>query len=493
MKVWKEEEVVKPNIILIMADQLNYDGVGVHNPHISTPTLDQFAKEGFDFHQAYSATPTCIPARATLMSGLKATSTGIVGYDETADWNFPYTLASIFQERGYYTKAIGKLHVNPSRKMMNFHHIELHDGYLHATRQGDLSHKKSYQATDDYYTWLNHQGFDLTDSGLDPNSWVARPFPYHERYHPTNWATERAIDFLRVRDKEMPFFLMLSYVRPHSPLDPPEFYFNKYMQSLPRDLRPISGDWNHSSQKEPVRTIDSLFGQLSSEDYRSMLAGYYGNITHMDHQIQRFLIHLQEAGELKRSIIVFVSDHGDQLGHHGLFRKGFPYQHSIHIPLFIYDPGNLLGSDRSKVSDIDMLVDLSDILPTLLDLATEEILEEVDGRSVKPYLYNDRAEPIRQYLHGEHVLGEWSHQFILKLPFKYIWYTQTGEEQLFDLARDPEETHNLINEPNLQEMIGELRMILVEELKERPEGFVLEDTLIAGQAQKPLIYPQDNS
>lgn len=123
-----------------------------------------------------------------------------MGYQEGLEWEFPNYLGGAFAKRGYYAKAIGKMHVSPPRKLCGFHHIDLHDGYMHATRKETYPTNETYEYTDDYLSWLRKQvnhPIDLHDHGLDCNSWVTRPFPYAERLHPTNWAVEKGIDFLK--------------------------------------------------------------------------------------------------------------------------------------------------------------------------------------------------------------------------------------------------------------------------------------------------------
>lgn len=317
------------------------------------------------------------------------------------------------------------MHVSPPRKLCGFHHIDLHDGYLHATRNTNNDVRFSYEHTDDYFHWLKQQvshPIDLNDAGLDCNSWVARSFPYEERLHPTNWATEKAIDFLRWRDTDQPFFLKLSYVRPHSPLDSPEHYFDMYMDLFKELSHEEFTNWVKDMGHElPVDTVDGLRGTLSIIDYKRMLAGYYGLITHIDHQINRFLIHLQENLLLQDTILLFTSDHGDQLGEHALFRKGYPYQGSIHIPLIIWDPGeNIAAKDKLKTT-VDDIIELRDVLPTLIDLTQQALVTDVDGYSIKPLLFKDNQESWKDYLHGKHISGAYSSQFILKKEWKYIW------------------------------------------------------------------------
>lgn len=136
-------------------------------------------KTGIDFTNAYCSTPTCIPARVTLLSGMSQRNTGIISYAEGADWNFPTLLRTAFSSRGYYSKAVGKMHVSSSRKLCGFHLIYLHDGYLHTTRNTEKKVRETFEFTDDYYRWLKQQvnyPIGLNDAGLDCNFWVARLF-----------------------------------------------------------------------------------------------------------------------------------------------------------------------------------------------------------------------------------------------------------------------------------------------------------------------------
>lgn len=486
----------RKNIVLIIADQFRYDAIGAHgNEYISTPTLNEWSRCGTDFTQAYSATPTCIPARATLLSGLSQVNTGFVGYEEGANWNFPTAMGKVFSDRGYYTKAIGKMHVSPPRNRMGFHHIELHDGYLHATRNSKYNNNKSYGYTDDYLIWLKDKlgnKKDIIDAGLECNSWVSRPFLYEEEYHPTNWVVSRAIDFLRTVDDE-PFLLKLSFVRPHSPLDPPEYYFDMYMKMFENIEKEQIQEWCKDLQMcNKIDKVDSLVGELNIYEYRRMLAGYYGSITHIDHQINRFMMSMLEHDLLHDTIFVFTSDHGDQLGDKNLFRKGFPYQESIHIPLIVYDPGNNVVKPEVRKNIINDLVELRDILPSILDFATGEELDNIDGKSIKKLMTTDGDVNWRKYLHGEHILGNFSNQFIIKYPWKYIWFTQKGNEQLFNLSDDPKEKRDLSKYDDYQDILKEMRSILIKELENREEKFVDQGKLKIGVKQRSLLKVNEN-
>ncbi|CAM3072453.1 arylsulfatase [Streptobacillus felis] len=473
----------KKNVVLIVVDQLRYDSLGINgNEIISTPHLDFLADEGYNFNNAYTATPSCVPARASLLTGLKPVNHGHVGYEDGIDFDYPKTIATEFSEHGYYCKCIGKMHVYPARRNCGFHHIELHDGYLHENRKYDKSYISQYTQTDDYLDWLKEKignEADLIDLGLDCNSWVARPWQYEEKYHPTNWVVTRGLDFLRKRDTTMPFFLKLSFVRPHSPLDPPKYYYDMYANTdFPT---PPKGDWIEKlGLNQLTKSIYAKKGILKDDELKRAIAAYYGLITHIDHQIGRFLIGLEEHNLLDDTIIMFVSDHGDELGDHNLLRKGYPYQGSTHIPLFIYDK-DINGKFKTK--QINEIVELRDIFPTLIELATNNKTKDIDGKSMLTTIKDNEA--IHEYLHCEHTLDDYSSQFIITKDWKYIWYSQTGVEQLFNISNDKKELHDLINEN--EEIATKLRNYLINELKDREEGYVENNKLVVGMKFNPTL------
>lgn len=467
----------QPNIILMMVDQLRFDSLGVNgHPIVSTPNLNMMANQGFNFENAYSAVPTCIPSRAALMTGLNQQNHKRVGYEDCVPWEYNKTIAKEFTGLGYQTEAIGKMHVYPERNRLGFEHVLLHDGYLHESRKYHKEVGSQFEQVDDYLKWLKLKkgnDIDISETGLDCNSWVARPWQGEENLHPTNWVVSESIDFLRRRDKTQSFFLKMSFARPHSPLDPPEYYFNMYMnqKELFPDIR--VGDWADTFVKEAPYSTIALKGRYTKDEMDRMQAGYYGLITHIDHQIGRFLIALTEHDLDKNTIIIFLSDHGDQLGEHHLFRKAYPYQGSVHIPFFIYDPGNhIKGTPQS----IDEIVELRDVYPTLVSLATGAKVEGIDGLDLsKTILYQEKT---REYLHGEHFLGDDSSQYIVTKKWKYIWFPTQGVEQLFDLENDPNELINLSDNISYENEKINLREKLIIELAHREEGFVKNQQLM---------------
>ena len=273
--------------------------------------------------------------------------------------------------------------------------------------------------------------------------------------------------------------MKLSFIRPHSPLDPPEYYYNMYIN---REIdNPIPAEEENIKE---AYNINAAEGQISKEAMKRAKAAYYGSITHIDHQIGRFLMVLKENDLLKESIVLFVSDHGDLMGDHGLFRKSMPYQGSIHVPFIVYDPGNFLNGGMMR--EPDELVELRDIMPSLLDFCNMEIPDTVDGKSIKEIIEN---KPVkwREYLHGEHFNHEKSNQYIVDKKMKYMWFSQTGAEKLFDLENDPKELNDLSEKAEYTDVIEKYRKILVKELEGREEGYSDGINLIAGKEARECL------
>ena len=478
----------QPNIILIMTDQLRWDCLGyAGHPDVKTPYLDTLASKGVVFDHAYSACPSCIAARAALHTGMEQSHHGRVGYEDNIPWNYAHTMAGELSKAGYYTQCVGKMHVHPLRNYLGFDNVDLHDGYLHSARYGSVPYRESQFVADDYFYWLKQElgvTADVTDTGIDCNSYLARPWMHDEKYHPTNWVTERSLDFLRRRDPRKPFFLMASYLRPHPPFDAPQYYFDLYKD---KELRaPFVGDWETDKYlKRDGRIFDSKTGPIDPELARQAQIGYYACITHLDHQIGRLIMALIEHEVYDDSIIIFTSDHGEELCDHHMFRKSRPYEGSCHIPLLISAGKNVMPG--IKVSSVcHDIAELRDVMPTLLEIAGAEIPDSVDGHSLLA-LTEDPGSTVRTWLHGEHSYGEFSNHWIVTETDKYIWYSETGEEQYFCLKDDPHELCCRIGDAACQDRINELRGHLIDSLKGRSEGFTDGTVLIAGRAYPPTL------
>ncbi len=459
-----------------MVDQWRGDCLGISgHPAVQTPYLDGLALEGVRFERAYSATPSCIAARAALFTGLAQRNHGRVGYRDGVEWNYPVTLAGEFTRQGYQTQAVGKMHVYPERSQLGFQNVILHDGFLHFARRGT-----NYDLIDDYLPWLRDQlgrhDADYFEHGLNCNSQVARPWDKPEHTHPTNWVTGQAIDFLRRRDPRKPFFLFVSYHRPHPPYDPPAWAFEQYLQ---RDLPPVPvGDW--ADLFEPYtqpRSPQLAAGRLDRHALHRARAGYYGHITHIDHQINRLLEMLHEYGLRDDTWVCFTSDHGELLGDHDLFRKSLPYEGSARVPLILTGPRE--GGLRRGASS-DAVVELRDVMPTLLDAAGLEVPAGLDGHSLLP-IARGQAVRAHPHIHGEHPFMDQSVHYVTDGHEKFLWFSGTGREQLFDLDEDPQELHDLAGLHEATASQTKWRGVLIDELTDRPEGFVDQGRLVPGR------------
>lgn len=468
----------RPNIILILTDQQRGDCLGIEgHPVLQTPNLDWIARTGTRFRRGYAECPSCIPARRSLMSGTAPAANGLVGF-QSAEWNPAHTLAGELSKAGYQTEMIGKLHLRPPRKRFGFDHIQL----ANSTR-GEHN---------DYVEWLEKQhGRTEIDPGmahgLSSNGWVGRPHHLPEEQMHTFWCIDRAMAFLNKRDPSAPFFLNISFIDPHPPFTPPRFYYDRY---IGRDLPdPVVGDWAprfDGPQKGFNPNAEKIC--LHEYDLRCARAAYYGMINFIDDQIGRLYQFARKV--LDDCLIVFTSDHGEMLSDHNLFRKTWPYEASARVPFIIRAPRSW-GLPGEVVCDSP--VGLQDIMPTLLDAAGLEVPDSCTGKSLLPILRGE-ADRVRDLLHGEHsgcyAYNQGNH-YITDGRYKYIWYTQTGAEHLFDLNDDPDEMHDIALEAGVDVKLQPWREKLMGFLKGRPEGFTDGERLIVGRPHGPLLPGYD--
>jgi len=474
----------RPNVVLIMVDQWRGDCLGVEgHPVVRTPFLDRLATRGVRFSRAYTATPSCVAARASLMTGQRPFRHGRVGYADHVPWDYPVTLAGEFTAAGYQTQAVGKMHFFPERTQLGFQNVVLHSpgGIIRSARQRGMD--PDY--VDDYLPWLRRElGRDATfyDTGLDSNSYVARPWDKPEHTHPTNWVASQAIDFLRRRDPRKPFLLHVSINAPHPPFDPAGWAFDQYRDTVMPD--PVFGDWvdDLAEFAQPADPTAQVAGPLPSDVLQRAKAGYYGHMTHIDQQVNRVLEALDQHGVGKDTIVCFTSDHGELLGDHGCHRKSMHLEGSARIPLLMAGPGIEKGVVR------DDLIELGDLMPTLLELAGVPIPPTVDGVSARRLLSGDvSGTPWRELLHGEHTLFGQSLQWLTDSRHKYVWFSGSGVEHLFDLADDPHECHDLVRAGTHDDVLAGFRSALVEQLRNREEGFVADNGLVTGRPVSPVL------
>lgn len=475
-----------PNIVFIFPDQLRSDYIGAEGNNIAyTPNMDRIANEGALFSRAYSASPTCLPARAALITGMGPWKNGLLSYAPIAT-KYKYEMPQMLRDAGYYTFATGKLHFKPigsvelnvkmseldnSKFMHGFHEIKLCEGWGHPQN--------------DYNIWFkeNAPNLEIDGTGLGPTDHRSGIYPYDDELHPTAWTANQAIEFIDSHSSKEPFFLKIAFHRPHPPFDPPkrwlDFYKNRVIPKA------IVGSWSEekfggfNEAPSPKEQLNAPRGNYSDSIVRDSREGYLAAISFLDEQIGNIISSLERKGELENTLIVISSDHGDMMGDHHLWRKSYPYEGSAGVPLIIRWPESLgIRAGRGQV--IKELVELRDILPTFLDVAGVEKPSEMDGMSMMG-LIEGKKKGWRKVLdmeHGECYWKENSWTGLTDHRYKYIYYSVTGEEQLFDLVKDPGEEKNLASLSHYKNTLERWRQKMVVHLAERGEGWVKDGKLV---------------
>ncbi|GIV76647.1 sulfatase-like hydrolase/transferase [Litorilinea aerophila] len=458
----------RPNVLLVTTDHWPAALLGVAgHPVIETPTLDQLARNGVRFTNAYSECPVCIPARRTLMTGTAPRTHG----DRTFQPTLPMpphlpTLAQCFRDAGYQAYAVGKLHVYPQRDRIGFDDVIL-------AEEG----RPQFGVIDDYEIFLGEQGYpgQSFGHGMCNNEYLSRPWHLEERLHVTNWATQQMARMIRRRDPTRPGFWYLSYCHPHPPLAPLQAYLDLYRDLAPD--RPYVGDWaeeDTDSLPYALQAVRAHWGPFRPEQIDRIRRAFYALCTHIDHQLRVVIGTLREEGILDNTIILFTADHGDMLGNHGLWAKRLFYEYSANIPMILVGPA---GDERVGHHRVDeRLVGWQDVMPTLLELAGLPVPETVDGLSMV-------GSQRRQWLYGEFGEGPVATRMVHDGRHKLIYYPTGNHIQLFDLAEDPQECHDVARAAGYASIRAGLIERLMGELYGSDEGWIQGDQLVGEPAQ----------
>lgn len=471
----KNEKAETPNIILIMTDQQRGDCLGVMgNEGIKTPNIDRLANDGIIFENAYSSCPSSTPARAGLLTGMSPWNHGMIGYGTMAE-KYKYEMPVMLANAGYYTFAIGKLHYAPQRNLHGFHGALLDES--------GRVHTPDFES--DYRKWFREKapGINPDSTGLGWNEHNAKPYVLPEELHPTTWTSNEAIEFIKQYDKKKPFFLKVSFARPHSPYDPPKRFVELYNDD---DIKkPYKSDWSEIYADRP-NIKDASFGDFGEEHAIESRKHYYASITFIDEKVGLIIDELKRKDMYDNSIILFTSDHGDMLGDHNHWRKTYPYEGSTHIPFIVKFPKNISGI-YTEGSKIRQTVELRDVLPTFLETAKAEIQEGMDGMSLYR-LYMEEKPKWREYIDMEHTnYRDYKDWYALTDGYmKYIYFASTGEEQLFDISKDKTESKDLSSNKKYMEVMEKWRKRLKCHLEERDSRFISNGEIV--KRDNSIVY-----
>ena len=465
----------RPNILWYCSDQQRFDTIGaLGNPHVHTPHLDRLVERGVAFTHAYCQSPICTPSRASFLTGMYPSRVH-VNYNhndrfpaESERWLVTRRLA----DAGYDCGLVGKLHLS---SMMERRERRPDDGYR-------------------FFRWSHHPGDDwppgwhdyadtLRAAGHDsarllephPVDWYRLSEPTAERdnippeLHQTTWCTTEGIDFVRQHQgTDTPWLLSVNPFDPHPSFDPPYEYYRRF------DPSSLPGPHFQPTDLEHQRHLSGVYFQTDAHDpstypAREMQAAYYAMIELIDDQLGRLLAAIEESGQTDDTVVIFTSDHGEALGDHGLVQKGCRFYEGLtRVPLIWSWPGRLGAGVQS-----DALVELTDIAPTLLELAGEPVPEEMQGRSLMPMLGQAEAAvgPHRDYVRCEFLNALWqdpyrphptrpnpaAHATMFRDDrWKLVVYHSHGLGELYDLQEDPLEFHSLWDDPGHATIRAEL-------------------------------------
>jgi choline-sulfatase len=445
----------RPDLVLVLTDQQRHDHVGwTAGSPVRTPVLDGLARSGVVFTNCYSGSTTCVPARTALLTGLldHRTPRGVDHHLDPTFFTVPRALAAV----GYQTALIGKAHFAPMRADHGFEHLEVAE---HLTAYpGD---PRTWGELDHYHDWLVARG--LPDWRYEVPNGNAAPYPLPADSHPTSWVRDRTRRFLERRDRTRPLFLVVSFPHPHPPVNPPEPYASTYH---PDDLA-IDPDGARLNAQLPAAfrrataQADAPHRRVHADhlaEHRLDLARTFGSITQIDDAVGSIL----PALDLARTVVWFTSDHGDYGGRRGLVRKvpWIPFDDLAKVPAFATGgpvaTGNGARVEHGLVQSFDVattFLDLGGALDGPGPLGPDGPLA-YDGVSHRQLLVDagTAADPDRTVFSA--LSAGWP--MARRGPHKYIREAGWGEEVLFDVVGDPDETLNLAQHPLGRDLTAEL-------------------------------------
>jgi len=440
----------RPNILLITTDQQRFDTINaLGNGSIWTPHLNWLTRSGITYTQCRSLCPVCMPARATIMTGLEAEHHGASGNDGSMPLAGRVTLPQLLGDSGYQTCAEGKMHFEPMRACYGFQRMELPMDYFRAQRRAGLPHTRRH--------------------GVGENELAPYINTVSEENDLTHWIVERSIDFLETRDPTRPFFLWTSFTKPHAPMDPSLNCWQMYASGeLPPEAH---GDWDGQAHAlgfyRPTFMLSDLEG-LSERQRLDWRRAYYACVTQVDYALGLLFARLRELSLLQNTWIIFTSDHGEMLGDHGMAAKSVHLEGSCHVPLMIRPPAAFgAGHPLAGLKD-DRPATLADIMPTVLALCGVACPGQTDGRDLL------KAQgPARD------LFGDCEHRYFMLLRgrYKYLRSTVNGSALLFDLTDDPGETRDLSRDARCAALRRELEEALLERIAAAAPQLVGQDGL----------------
>ena len=449
----------RPNIILFFTDQHRLSALGCYGPTpCKTPNIDRLAAEGVRFTTAYTSCPVCSPARATIMTGLH-----IHGHGVTANMldqgtsvrelpDSPELLSRRLGAAGYRCGYTGKWHLGGSGEVFG---IEA-DLALPSTRgfegQNFPGHGGGGFNYPEYKAYLEEHGYEHKPDRDVPGAKCVSCGRIEGPVEATvpHFLANNTIEMIdRFKDGDEPFFIWHNNWGPHTP----HYSLDEYLD-LYRDVEIppwANHEWPERDPNKPYQVkVHPHADQLTWDEWADAIRRYYAFTTMIDDQIGRILKHLEETGQADNTVIIFTSDHGETLGSHGgLTDKGWHHFEEIQRVGFIVKDPRGFGNEGAEAGSVkEEWASLTDVYPTILDLAGAGYdAEKIHGQSLVPLLEGRTTEWRDEIVVEFGGLGFAATMLTLRHgDIKYGWNCSTSDE-MYDLATDPHEMTNVINDP----------------------------------------------
>jgi len=457
------------NVLWIMADQLRWDYLSCYGAkHIETPNLDWLASQGVRFDRTYVQSPICGPSRMSFYTGRYVRSHG-------ATWNgFPLrvgeptlegmkrlgiepesTIGALVSECGFdaFVRDDG---LNPT--IYPYRHAQDYDQYL---REHGMDGDNPWEEWANSAIGLN--GEMLSGWALENAPFAARVPKEHSE---TAWLTTRGIDYMEAQG-DQPWLCHLSYIKPHWPYLAPAPYNDMYSAS---DLPAVNRTDAERASDHPLMQawMDMRVSKsFSRDDIRDLVAPVYmGLIKELDDQMGRLFAYLKDSGRINDTMVVFCSDHGDNMGDHWMGEKDLFHDCSSRVPMIIYDPRS--KADQNRGTSTDALIEGIDLAPTFLEYFGGEQLPHIfEGRSLTPLLHN-LPKDWRQYCVSEYDYSTREARRAVEVDqsdarlvmvfdgrWKYV-HVEHMRPMLFDLHSDPDEVTDLGGNPDYKKQLERL-------------------------------------
>jgi choline-sulfatase len=439
----------RPNILIIQVDQMAPQALPVYgHPLVKAPNIEALADRGVVFENAYCNFPLCVPSRYSMLTGRHTSAIGAWDNAIELPSELP-TMAHYMDNLGYDTTLCGKMHFIGPDQLHGFKERLTTDIY-----------PSNFVWTPD---WPNEPEYRPTGISLLPvvqSGQCVRSLQIDYDDEVEHFGLQKIYDLARYAQDD-PFFLVISFTHPHSPFITTGHYWDQYrhddidmpaVSAIPVDELDEHSRWLYYGHGTNLHTV-------TDEHLRTARHAYYGMCTYIDDKVGRIIDAMQATGLADDTIVIFISDHGEMLGERGMWYKQTFFEWSVRVPMIISQPGTY---SPGRVSENVSLIDL---LPTLLDVATDgnptETVDPMDGNSLTGLLgggsdWDD--EVISEYT-GEGVKAPC--RMIRRGKYKFM-YTHGFPDMLYNLDDDPLELENLIDHPEMAEIAGELRRVVLD-------------------------------